>query len=200
MVLIFLLGFLVAYIYTYSNRKNAEIANYKTQIEQLQDENRTLERSIDELESITNKPNRMIKPEPANSSKISEYNLLEEYTIDIDKDSNNETVELYAQVEKGEDGDYAWDDGQRWLLLVRDEEQVYTLFDDYVQLGRIEVHPYESYNEDSTGFHLITILNTTAGIIIKDYNFGSKSDYFKEELIFETDDISNFTTLRAPVF
>ena len=59
-------------------------------------------------------------------------------TVDIDGDGEEEAIELYVNAGKMENGLFAWDDGQNWLLIVKDGEKTYPLFDDFVQLGSID--------------------------------------------------------------
>lgn len=60
-------------------------------------------------------------------------------TLDVDGDGTEETVELFAAVERDARGRPMWDDGQRWMLRVREDAapEGYVLFDDFVQLGRL---------------------------------------------------------------
>lgn len=64
--------------------------------------------------------------------------LLERMYEDVDSDGKDESIELYTSAQRGPDGFMEWDDGQRWLLLVRKEGEIFPLFNDYVQLGQIE--------------------------------------------------------------
>lgn len=63
--------------------------------------------------------------------------LLDTASADVDGDGAAERIELHAEVERDARGRLAWDDGQRWLLVVRDGEVAYPLFDGLVQLGRL---------------------------------------------------------------
>lgn len=58
--------------------------------------------------------------------------------FDSDGDGEEEIIELYVNAEKMENGSLAWDDGQDWLLVVKDGEITYPLFDDYIQLGSLD--------------------------------------------------------------
>ena len=64
--------------------------------------------------------------------------FIRKLTVDIDGDGEEEVIELYVNAGKMENGLFAWDDGQNWLLVVKDGEKTYPLFDDYVQLGSID--------------------------------------------------------------
>jgi hypothetical protein len=63
--------------------------------------------------------------------------LLDSTSVDVDADGAAERIELYTAAERDRAGRVMWDDGQRWLLVVRDGEAAYPLFDGYVQLGHL---------------------------------------------------------------
>lgn len=151
----------------------------------------SLEEDSQEVPVIESK--LLIKPEQFNVEKLSEYTLLDEYQIDIDDDATSEYLALYAVVEVM-DGDYCWDDGQKWLLLVRDESQEYVIFDDYIQLGAIEAYVYEDLTEDT--FHITTLLKASAGISIKDFIFDRNERIFYEKEVFGVSNINNFSQLK----
>jgi len=199
------------YYYTSFNKKASELESYKTQLEQsqtkleltqnhldqkqiqldiIQEDKAVLVNKIDELESIEY---RIISTEKAESSRIQGYTLLEEHLIDVDQDSVDERVELYSDVEVTDDGVYCWDDGQRWLLLVRDEDQVYVLFDDYVQLGRLELLLYEFY--ESGEVNITTIQIMSAGLFIKDYALDTENAHFVERIVLDKRNIMNISDL-----
>lgn len=161
--------------------KEIELKN--NEIEILEDENKALNEKIAKLET----ENNIIHSKVTNTISLENYTLLEKYEIDFDNDNKNETVELYAQVGIY-NGEYLWDDGQRWMLLVRDDERSYVLFDDYVQLGSIKVKIYKSFNDSS--YHIISILEVGAGYEINDYVYDAENGYFVERLIGEDSNLS----------
>lgn len=59
-------------------------------------------------------------------------------TMDLDGDGEEELIELYVNAGKMENGVFAWDDGQNWLLVVKDGEITYPLYDEYIQLGSLD--------------------------------------------------------------
>lgn len=134
------------------------------------------------IESNNEAKNQIIKPILASEKDINNYTLLEEYLADFNHDSIEDKVELYAQISVTEDGEYMWDDGQKWLLLVRSNENIYVLYDEYLQLGKLDVKLYNSFDENS--IHLTTSLEAGAGYLIKDYTYNIEEDYFEEEYIF----------------
>ena len=64
--------------------------------------------------------------------------LLERMYFDVFNDGKDESIELYTSAERGPDGLMWWDTGHRWLLLVRNKDKIFPLFDDWVQHGQIE--------------------------------------------------------------
>ncbi len=63
--------------------------------------------------------------------------LLDSAATDLDGDGAPERIELYAAVERDDEGRLMWDDGQRWALVVRDGDLVYHLVNELVQLGEL---------------------------------------------------------------
>ncbi|QED46906.1 hypothetical protein [Cytobacillus dafuensis] len=126
-----------------TNQTNAdptkEITELKKQIEQLSSENDALKNTVEEqkktLEETTNNDNSVI---PAKDIEKYPQSLYKQTKLDIDQDGEDEIIELYVNAGKGENGVFAWDDGQTWLLVVKDGEKTYPLFDEYVQLGSID--------------------------------------------------------------
>ncbi|MHC8515243.1 hypothetical protein [Sporosarcina sp. ITBMC105] len=102
-----------------------EIKELKKHIEQINLENEELLKTVEEqkkaLESTEVEP-----PSDANigsalikAKKIEKYpqTLYKEMTLDIDRDGEEEIIELYVNAGKMEDGQFAWDDGQNWLVF-----------------------------------------------------------------------------------
>ncbi|WNS76522.1 bZIP transcription factor [Bacillus sp. DTU_2020_1000418_1_SI_GHA_SEK_038] len=127
-----------------TNQANAdeakEFAELMKQVEQLSLENEALQSMVEEqrkeLEEMKGNDFSVIL-----AKDIVEYprSLYKETTLDIDQDGEDEIIELYVNAEKMENDLFAWDDGQTWLLAVKDGEKTYPLFDNFVQLGSIEM-------------------------------------------------------------
>ena len=73
-----------------------------------------------------------------------------------------------------------WDDGQRWFLLVRDNEKEFVLFDDYVQLGVLEFWVFTSRDE----YHIVTLQTGSAKYKLSDYTYDKEKDAFIRKDIF----------------
>ncbi len=74
--------------------------------------------------------------------------LLERMYDDIDQDGYNESIELYTSAEIAPDGQMGWDTGHQWVLLVRKGDQVFSLFDHWVQYGEVQFW-IAYFNEDN---------------------------------------------------
>ncbi|WP_057760710.1 hypothetical protein [Cytobacillus praedii] len=116
-----------------------ELGELKRQIEQLSIENSALQLKIEEQRKEMEQTNS--NDGAVYSAKdIEEYpqTLYKKISLDIDMDEIDEIIELYVNAEKMETGGFAWDDGQTWLLVVKDGDKSYPLYNNYVQLGSID--------------------------------------------------------------
>lgn len=104
----------------------------------------------------------------------SDLTLLDSMKIDFDKDGNEEAIELYTVAGRGPDGEIAWDDGQNWILVVKDNDKDFVLFEDYVQLGGISFY---AYFEDED-FVVTKIQSGTANLTLTEYSFDKNSNNF----------------------
>lgn len=126
--------------------RTEEIKELKQQIEQINLENEELLKTVEEQKKALELTGVETPSDPnygsalIKATKIEKYpqTLYKEMTLDIDSDGEEEIIELYVNAEKMENGQFAWDDGQNWLLVVKDDEKTYPLFDEYVQLGSID--------------------------------------------------------------
>lgn len=137
---------------------------------------KSMEQGINTTESTTILSNSKVD--------VESLTLLDSLIIDFDKDGNEETVELYADVEKY-NGELAWDDGQNWLLVVRDENKDYVLFDDYVQLGTISFYAYFQEIDQKENFVITTIQSGTANLKLTEYRYNADEDNFIVTVKFE---------------
>jgi len=64
--------------------------------------------------------------------------LLERMNDDTDSDGDKESIEVYTSAQIARDGQMGWDTGHQWVLLLRKGEEVFPLFDDYVQHGGLQ--------------------------------------------------------------
>src|SRR5690554_4961042 len=102
--------------------------------------------------------------------------LLERMNDDTDSDGDKESIELYTSAQIARDGQMGWDTGHQWVLLVRKGEEVFPLFDDYVQHGGLQFW-IASFNQDkiespeSTDLQRKIYVTITTGVNFKLVNY-----------------------------
>jgi hypothetical protein len=116
--------------------------------------------------------------------------LLERIYDDVDSDGKNESIELFTSAKKGPDELIEWDDGQRWLLLVKDGGKKFPLFDDYVQLGQLQfwvgiINKSETVSTSDVDLerHIYVMISGNS-IQLSDYYWDKQNLSFKKEIIF----------------
>lgn len=118
--------------------------------------------------------------------------LLERMYADIDNDSNNESIELYTSAEIAPDGLMGWDTGHQWVLLVRKGEEIFTLFDDWVQHGELQFWVVY-FNEDkiegpeSTDLkkQIYVMVSTGVNMKLLSYYWDEQNLCYKQEVVFD---------------
>ena len=138
-----LVGILVGCTYQSNADQTKDINKLKEQIEQLSLEKNALLNTVEEeRKALELAMNQQVNSDYSMilAKDIEKYpqTLYKKTTVDIDEDGEEEVIELYVNAGKMENGLFAWDDGQNWLLVVKDGEKTYPLFDDFVQLGSID--------------------------------------------------------------
>jgi len=93
----------------------------------------------------------------------------------LDGDVALEEVELLADVELDPGGEPLWEDGHRWVVLIRDGSEEYRLVDEFVPQGRLSgwlVEPEE-------GSPVVVVLKEsgTAGIELRAYRHAGQGGY-----------------------
>jgi hypothetical protein len=95
--------------------------------------------------------------------------LLDTASLNVDGDSVAERVELYADVGRDAAGRLQWDDGQRWLLVVRKGEETFTLLDEFVQLGTVGFTAIEHASGDQGA--VVVETQSGAGVRVRSFVF-----------------------------
>ena len=108
------------------------------------------------------------------------------------KEDNNAKITLYVAAEKNDDGEFSFDDGQEWLLIMETSFGSYPLFPRrYVQLGRVE---YSAFNGDSgvayDVFHVIVTVRQSAGFEIYECVFDNARKAFKKIPVYNASNIN----------
>ncbi len=131
-------------------------------------------------ENTENENNQIVdenKKEVISSSPVEDFSqltLLESFNYDYDLDGTEEAINLYTSAQKNSDGEIMWDDGQIFKLIIHDDDQIFILFDEYVQLGKIN---YYVYLENDI-FTITVISPRTASFTVTDYVFDKDTNSF----------------------
>lgn len=163
-----------------------EIGELKRQIEQLSIENSALKNTIEEqrkeIELATSNDSSVFM-----AKDIDEYprSLYKKITFDIDMDEKDEIIELYVNADKMENGGFAWDDGQTWLLVVKDGERTYPLYNNYVQLGSIDFSP--AIFDGKPG--IVILEGMHANKSVHKFSYDHDADGFVKETVFKKENM-----------
>ncbi|MEH7391727.1 hypothetical protein [Bacillus sp. JJ1474] len=172
-----------------TNQVNAdpakEINDLKKQIERLSIENEDLKNTVEEQKEAleVNNDYSIIL-----AKDIEKYpqSLYKETTLDIDQDGEEEIIELYVNARKMENGLFAWDDGETWLLVVKDGEKTYPLFDNFVQLGSVDISTTTFDRKPG-----IVMLETWhSDIFIHKFTFDHETKGFVKETFYKKENIN----------
>lgn len=108
--------------------------------------------------------------------------LIDGLIVDINNNGEDETISMYTRAEKDSNGEIMWDDGQDWIILVEGKDNDYILFNEYVQLGTIQLFVYTIEDD----FYITTVHSGTANLKITEYKFNSETEEFEASVPFTT--------------
>lgn len=113
--------------------------------------------------------------------------LYKEMTLDLDGDGKTEIIELYVNAEKMENGSYAWDDGHKWLLVVKDGETTYPLFNSYVQLGSVDFSTATFDGEPGIVLHVQQHANSS----VQKFIYNEEQSGYQKEIFYSKNNIND---------
>ncbi len=120
---------------------------------------------------------------------LSGMNLLKNTALDLDEDGQNEQLELYISADLDESGSPILDDGQEWMVVLRDGNQTYPLYDrGYVQLGTVDYTAFYDYETQS--YHILIACQQTASIDIYDCIYLPKEEAFARQPVYSQGNIN----------
>lgn len=132
----------------------------------------------------------LITPEANADTYLEGLTCFKRYQIDIDKDGESEWVEVYWQGNMDANGEYLFDDGQNWALVLRKGDEIYPLFEkSYIQLGGLEYVIYEDY-DDYNRTHILVTYNTGAAVMYYDCTYDEESGYIRRNSLYEASNIN----------
>ena len=84
--------------------------------------------------------------------------------VNLDEDGPLEAVEIRADVELAADGEPIWEDGHRWVVLIRDGSEEHRIVDEFVPQGRLTAWVVDA---DGSAAVLVLEESGTAGIELR---------------------------------
>ncbi|HJR54460.1 MAG TPA: hypothetical protein VJ982_12205, partial [Gemmatimonadota bacterium] len=95
--------------------------------------------------------------------------------VNLDEDSPLEAVEIRANVELGKDRKPIWEDGHRWVVLIRDGSEEHRIVDEFVPQGRLTAWVVDA----ERGGPLVLVLEEsgTAGIELRAFRHAGGRGY-----------------------
>jgi len=115
--------------------------------------------------------------------------LVGETTWDLDHDGTDEEIELHVDADR-EQGQFIWDDGQRWLLLVRDGEKTYPLYDAFVPLGVVEFWVFSEEPE------LVFKVEEGVRLMMYTVKYNAESDEYVLALVLNAENLMHRTVIH----
>ncbi|MFJ7828505.1 hypothetical protein [Psychrobacillus sp. NPDC096623] len=169
-----------------------DINDLKKQIDQMSLENDTLLNTIEEERkaldlAMNQQVNNDYSMIPAKDIEKYPQTLYKKKTFDIDGDGKEEIIELYVNVGIMENDSFAWDDGQNWLLVVKDGEITYPLFDDYIQLGSLDFSTTTFDGKPGIVMHMTQHSN----IIIQKFTYDKKEKGYQKETFYKKENMND---------
>jgi hypothetical protein len=118
---------------------------------------------------------------------------LEDVEEDVDGDGQKEHILLNVtpapQPHPENEGQYLWDDSQVWQLVVKDDRNQYTLFDDHVQ-GLAELYIVNEMGNQNA------IVFQQKGTNLKLSVFRYKDEYFEKEVVYNSEMMLHRSTIK----
>jgi len=105
---------------------------------------------------------------------------------------SNAKISLYVRAEKNDDGEFVFDDGQDWLLVVETSFGYFPLFPRaYLQLGRIDYTVFNAYSGNAYDiFHVLVTKTQGAGIEMYEAIFNSDEQAFQVTPVYQYKNIN----------
>jgi hypothetical protein len=187
-----LAGILVGCTAQSNTDQTNEINDLKKQIDQMSLENDALLNTIeDERKALELAMNQQVNNDYSMTlaKDIEKYpqTLYKKKTFDIDGDGEEEIIELYVNVGIMENGSFAWDDGQKWLLVVKDGEITYPLFDDYIQLGSLDFSTTTFDGKPGIVMHMTQHSNIT----IQKFTYDKTEKGYQKETFYKKENMND---------
>ena len=115
----------------------------------------------------------------------SAWTVLETYSIDLNKDGTGDEINLFTSAGKDENGVIMWDDGQYFAITVNDGANIFTLLNEYIQIGRAYIAVFEG---DEPG--IILTISTFAGLRLEKFVYDVEDESFGRVILFASEGLN----------
>ena len=192
LVIVCLVGILVGCTNQSNTDQTKDINELKKQIEQISLEKDALLTTLEEeRKALELAMNQQVSNDYSMilAKDIEKYpqTLYKKTTADINGDGEEEVIELYVNAGKTENGLFAWDDGQNWLLVVKDGEKTYPLFDDFVQLGSID---FSTTTFDGNP-GIVMLMTQHSDIIVRKFTYDKNEEGYQKETFYKKENTND---------
>ena len=116
--------------------------------------------------------------------------LLEQVEYTFVPDAERASVELYTSALIADDGQMGWDSGDQWVLLMRQGEQEFLLYDEYVQYGEVQfwvssinTNGVDSPETEDLDHHIYVMVTSGAGFTMYDYMWDGDEGCFQKSVL-----------------
>ena len=120
--------------------------------------------------------------------------LLEQVEYSFVPDGESASVELYTSASITDNGQMGWDSGDQWTLLMRQGEQVFLLYDEYVQYGEVQfwissLNPngVDSPETEDLDHHIYVMVTAGVGFTMYDYVWNTDDGCFRKSVLLNPD-------------
>lgn len=127
---------------------------------------------------------------PTDQIRVESMTLLEQVEYALVPNAEHASVELYTSALIADDGQMGWDSGDQWTLLVRQGEQEFLLYDEYVQYGEVQfwisslnTNRVESPETEDLDHHIYVMVTTGVGFTMYDYVWNGAEGCFQKSVL-----------------
>lgn len=139
---------------------------------------------------------------PVDQVNVESLALLERVEYSLVPDGESASVELYTSASIADDGQMGWDSGDQWTLLTRQGEQVFLLYDEYVQYGEVQfwisslnTNGIDSPETQDLDHHIYVMVTTSVGFTMYDYVWNADDCCFRKSILLSPD--NQWNTLHS---
>lgn len=139
---------------------------------------------------------------PVDQVNVESLTLFERVAYAFIPDGESASVELYTSASIADDGHMGWDSGDQWTLLTRQGEQVFLLYDEYVQYGEVQfwvsslnTNGIDGPETEDLDHHIYMMVTTGVGFTMYDYAWNAGDGCFRKSVLLSPD--NQWNTLHS---